>query len=91
MKFKHLQKEVNNLKTDKNIFNHLHYIPEIIDTQKIKTHFSTVSEKQSREALNRLKIWVEKVKNSKKEEIIWENKLKKTAKKDLELEGKDKC
>ena len=37
-KIKHLQKEVNILKTDQNLFNHLHNIPEIIDSQKI--HFS---------------------------------------------------
>ena len=63
-KIKHLQKEVNILKTDRNLFNHLNNIPEIIDTQQIKIHFSTtVTEKQNREALNRLQIWVVKVKN----------------------------
>ena len=62
---------MNNLKKDDNLFNHLHSIQEITEKQKIKTHFSkTVTEKQSREALNRLEIWVAKVKNSKKEEII---------------------
>ena len=73
---------MNNLKKYENFFNHLHSIPEITDTQKIITHFSkTVTEKQSREALNRLEIWVAKVKNSKKEEIIRENIIKKAARK----------
>ena len=73
---------MDELNKDGNLFNHLHSIPEITDTQKIKTHFTnTVTEKQCKEALNRLEIWVAKVKNSRKEEIIRENILKIAARK----------
>ena len=81
-KVKKLQNEVDKLNKDGNIFNNLHSIPEITDTQKIKQHFTkTVTTKQCKEALNRLEIWVAKVKKSKKEEIIRENILKKAARK----------
>ena len=82
---------MNNLKPTGNIFTHLDNNPEVIDTQKIKDHFNTVSKQQSKDALNKLEIWVEKMRKSKKEEIIRENKLKKAAKKNLELERKNKC
>ena len=49
-KVKKLQNEVNKLNKDGNIFNNLHSIPEITDTQNIKRHFTnTVTTKQCKE------------------------------------------
>ena len=56
-----LQKEVNLLNKDGNIFNNLLGLPEKPDLVKIKEHFTEkVTEKESRAALDRLEVWVAK-------------------------------
>ena len=78
-----LQKEVNMLNKDGNIYNNLLGLPETPDLDKIKKYFTeTVTEKESRAALDRLETWVAKEKASKIKARIREKILLKAEKKD---------
>ena len=78
-----LQKEVNKLNKDGNIYNNLLDLPETPDLDKIKKYFTkTVTEKQCRAALDRLETWVAKEKASKIKARIREKILLKAEKKD---------
>ena len=73
---KTIQKEVNKLNKDGNIYNNLLNIPEIPDLDKIKKYFTkTVTAQQCRDALDRLDKWVAKEKASKTAAKIRENIL----------------
>ena len=73
---KTIQKEVNKINKDGNIYNNLLNLPEIPDLDKIKKYFTkTVTEKQCRDALDRLEKWVAKEKASKTAAKIRENIL----------------
>ena len=79
-----LQKEVNLLNKDGNIFNNLLGLPENPDLVKIKVYFTeTVTEKESRAALDRLEIWVAKEKASKLHARIQEKILLKAEEKKI--------
>ena len=82
-RIKKVQKEVNKLNKDGNIYNNLLNIPEIPDLDKIKKHFTkTVTVQQCKDALDRLDKWVAKEKASKTAAKIRENILLKAEKRD---------
>ena len=70
-----LQKSVNTLIKDNNIYNVLLDQPETPDVEKIKKYFTTtVTEKEFREQLDKLEKWVAKEKASKIKARIQEKK-----------------
>ena len=61
-KVKQIQKDVNKLKTMGNIYDNYNNSPELVDTQKKKPHFKETSRQNCKELLNKLEIWVNKMK-----------------------------
>ena len=59
-----IQKDMNHVKPTGNICDHLNTIQEVIDTQKIKKIVKEVSRQKCKDALNKLKICVNKMKIS---------------------------